>query len=269
MDNSEQPNPHQETDEDEKHRDDIQDFADIRFQKLEKQILERGRNSDKTPLSIEAARDLALNLHRWIEGTVIERTFDSKLTKSFITYLYGQDVKRETLDLQKKAVQDIINASKLLQKRINAALQLTDLGNTLEQAYNQIKESAIDNPDDLTFAKAKYLMSRTKYPSWLIMRDVATAITGAWEEIANKANDNLTSKKAPMGQPRKLDRDRSFHKWHNLLAADLNIPRDESTHLACTTWEIYFPEEPISEESAIKILKNQHKKSKESSASNS
>lgn len=102
MDNSEQPNPHQETDEDEKHRDDMQDFADIRFQKLEKQILERGRNSDKTPLSIEAAKDLALNLHRWMEGTVIERTFDSKLTKSFLTYLYGQDVKRETLDLQKK-----------------------------------------------------------------------------------------------------------------------------------------------------------------------
>lgn len=269
MENNEQPIPFQEIDEDERQREDKQDFADDRFKQLELMIHSHGRNPDKSPFSEEAARSSALGLHRWIDGQRLERNLRRDMAKSSLKYIYRKDVERETLGLQKKTVQDLAEASKILRERITAALQFTELGETLEKAYYQVKEAAKDHPDDPLYAKTKYFLERTNYPNWPLMRDVATALSGLIEETAHHAFNNLSNTKAPMGQPPKLERDKLFYEWHQLISADLATSMDESTYIASDTWQIYFPEETISEEAAIKILSKQRNKIRESSASSS
>lgn len=269
MEKNELPDPYAKIEIEMRRREDEQDFADARFQQLELKIRTYGRSPDKTLFSAEVARLFALGLHRWIDSQRLERNLRRDMTKSSLKYIYRKDVKRETLGLQKKTVQDLAEASKLLRERITAALQFTELGDNLEKAYYQIKQAAKDHPDDPLHEKTRYFLERTNYPNWPLMRDVATALSGLIEEVANHAAKNLGNTKAPMGQPPKLERDRVFYEWHQLISADLNLPMDESTYIASDTWQIYFPEEVINEDAAIKILRKQREKTRESSAPSS
>lgn len=243
-------------------RDEELDYVDDRFLKLEALVKAYGSNPDKSLLSSENSRFLALWLHRWIMHNRHVRRVNKLVENGILAYVYGAHTPRETRNLQRKASHDIAVAAGLLNQRLAATSFLTNLGPVLEDAYNALAKEAQEFPDDAKHVEVRHFMDRFNKPAWESVQANISAYLMLINEVANKASKDLSPGSAKMGQPPKTERDTLFFQWQERIASDLSMSLDDSLHFASKSWGIYFPHEEIKEDAAEKIIKTQRARAK-------
>jgi len=243
-------------------RDEELDYVDDRFLKLEALIKAYGSNPDKSPLSSENARFLALWLHRWIMHERHVRRINKLVEMGILAYVYGAYTPRETRNLQRKASHDIGVAARLLTQRLAATSFFTNLGPILEDAYNAITQETEECPDEDKHIEVRDFMDRFNKPTWESVQANIFAYLILINEVAIKASKDLSPANAKMGQPPKTKRDALFFQWQERIASDLSMSLDDSLHFASKSWGIYFPDEDIKVDAAEKIIKTQRARAK-------
>lgn len=257
--NSSDPDPFWDNPYEDPMRDEDLDFSDENFLKLEK-LINLHVKLKKSPIDIKYQ---ILWIHRWIMSEITSREIEQCVKKGMIDAIYNKHTSKETLLIQTKAAHEIESSSKLLSSRLYAKIYNSNLGIELKHAYLSITDEYKNNNRSPSLHSETTEFLEANHPAnWEDFQKNLIYQLKFLQDISRQAIKTLQKKETKLGQPPKTERDEFFYKWQSFLARELDLSVDVSTFIASMSWNIYFPNQKLNEDAALKVVKRQRAQNK-------